>query len=44
MSSTPREPFAAAPRRVRAEHLVMAGAALALVVLVAGSLSSACRR
>src|SRR5437899_1694293 len=35
MSSTPLQPFAAAPRLVRAEHLVMAGAALALVVLVA---------
>ena len=35
MSSTPLQPFAAPPRLVRAEHLVMAGAALALVVLVA---------
>jgi iron(III) transport system permease protein len=35
MSSTRLQPFAAAPRLVRAEHLVMAGAALALVVLVA---------
>src|SRR5438445_321805 len=33
--STPRQPFPAAARLVRAEHVVMAGAALALVVLVA---------
>jgi len=32
---TPLQPFPAAPRLVRAEHVVMAGAALALVVLVA---------
>jgi len=33
--STPLQPFPAAVRLVRAEHVVMAGAALALVVLVA---------
>jgi iron(III) transport system permease protein len=33
--STRLQPFPAAPRLVRAEHVVMAGAALALVVLVA---------
>jgi iron(III) transport system permease protein len=33
--STPLQPFPVAPRLVRAEHVVMAGAALALVVLVA---------
>jgi len=33
--STPLQPFPAAPRLVRAEHVVMVGAALALVVLVA---------
>jgi ABC-type Fe3+ transport system permease subunit len=33
--STPLQPFPAASRLVRAEHVVMAGAALALVVLVA---------
>src|SRR5206468_5100537 len=32
---TPLQPFPVAPRLVRAEHVVMAGAALALVVLVA---------
>jgi iron(III) transport system permease protein len=32
--STPLQPFPAAPRLVRAEHVVLAGAALALVVLV----------
>jgi len=33
--STPLQPFPAAARLVRTEHVVMAGAALALVVLVA---------
>src|SRR5438067_1237329 len=33
--STPLQPFPVAARRVRTEHVVMAGAALALVVLVA---------
>jgi ABC-type sulfate transport system permease component len=33
--STPLQPFPAAARLVRAEHVVLAGAALALVVLVA---------
>jgi len=33
--STPLQPFPVAPRLVRAEHVVMAGAALALLVLVA---------
>jgi iron(III) transport system permease protein len=32
--STPLQPFPAAPRRLRAEHLVMAAATLALIVLV----------